>query len=165
MTDTAIDSDDPFAQLREVFAGRRALLLEDDPALAEHVAGRLVAAGFEAVDRFDAGEGALEAANARPYDILILDRRMDFWEALEASRKASTKHWLGLFFFSSVVFLLNLVAFLATLSLGLIVTIPFTCCVMVEAYAEIFGVRGGRPGKTFPPDAGLGEAPATVLAG
>ena len=29
---TGIDGDDPFAQLREVFAGRRALRPEDDPA-------------------------------------------------------------------------------------------------------------------------------------
>lgn len=87
MTDTAIDSDDPFAQLREVFAGRRALLLEDDPALAEHVAGRLIAAGFEGVDRFDAGEGALEAANARPYDILILDRLTRGLDGLETLKR------------------------------------------------------------------------------
>ena len=43
--------DDPFVQLSDAFAGRRALLLEDDPALADHVAERLLAAGFEAVRR------------------------------------------------------------------------------------------------------------------
>lgn len=70
---TGIDGVDPFAQLREVFGGRRALLLEDDPALSEHVASRLLDAGFEAVERVDSGEAALEAA-ARPFDVLILDR-------------------------------------------------------------------------------------------
>ncbi|MBL0969085.1 MAG: response regulator transcription factor [Brevundimonas sp.] len=84
--------DDPFAQLTDVFAGRTALLLEDDPALSEHVAGRLLQAGFAQVDRFDAGEGALEAARARPYDVLILDRHtrgMDGLGMLKAVREAA----------------------------------------------------------------------------
>lgn len=84
--------EDPFAQLTDVFAGRIALLLEDDPALSEHVAGRLLQAGFAQVDRFDAGEGALEAARTRPYDVLILDRHtrgMDGLEMLKAVRETA----------------------------------------------------------------------------
>lgn len=84
--------DDPFAQLTDVFAGRTALLLEDDPALSEHVAGRLLQAGFAQVDRFDAGEGALDAARSRPYDVLILDRHtrgMDGLGMLKALREAA----------------------------------------------------------------------------
>lgn len=91
MTEDRIDDgaagDDAFAQLHEVFAGRAALVLEDDPALSEHVAGRLTAAGFGAVDRFDAGEGALEAANAQPYDILILDRLTRGMDGLETLKR------------------------------------------------------------------------------
>ena len=79
--------EDPFAQLNEVFAGRAALLLEDDPALSEHVAERLVQAGFERVDRQDAGEGALEAARARPYDVLILDRLTRGLDGLETLKR------------------------------------------------------------------------------
>lgn len=78
---------DPFAQLSGAFAGRRALLLEDDPALAEHVAERLLAAGFEAVDRFEAGEPALVAAQESPYDILILDRLTAGMDGLEMLRR------------------------------------------------------------------------------
>ncbi|GAA0612667.1 response regulator transcription factor [Brevundimonas kwangchunensis] len=84
--------DDPFAQLTDVFAGRAALLLEDDPALSDHVAERLLQAGFEQVDRFDAGEDALEAARNRPYDVLILDRHtrgMDGLEMLKTLRAAA----------------------------------------------------------------------------
>lgn len=84
--------DDPFAALREVFSGRRALLLEDEPALADHVASRLLKAGFDAVDRFDAGEGALQAANAQAYDVLVLDRMtkgMDGLETLKRIRSGS----------------------------------------------------------------------------
>jgi two-component system OmpR family response regulator len=68
-----IEDDDPFAQLRDVFNGRRALLLEDDPALSEHVAERLLRAGFDAVERVESGEAAIAAA-AAPFDVLILDR-------------------------------------------------------------------------------------------
>ncbi|MBU1540413.1 MAG: response regulator transcription factor [Alphaproteobacteria bacterium] len=83
---TAIDGDDPFAQLRDVFAGRRALLLEDDPALSEHVAERLLRAGFEAVERVDSGEAAIAAA-ARPYDVLILDRLTAGLDGLETLKR------------------------------------------------------------------------------
>ena len=82
-----IQDDDPFARLGPVFAGRRALLLEDDPALADHVAERLTAAGFDAVDRFDAGEAALEAAGRAPYDILILDRLTAGMDGLEMLKR------------------------------------------------------------------------------
>ncbi|MFY7852854.1 MAG: response regulator transcription factor, partial [Brevundimonas sp.] len=76
-------AEDPFAALAEAFAGRRALLLEDDPALAEHVAERLLAAGFAGVDRFEAGEAALQAGRTGNYDILILDRLTAGMDGLE----------------------------------------------------------------------------------
>lgn len=87
-----IEAADPFAQLAEVFAGRRALVLEDEPALAEHVAGRLLKSGFAQVDRFDAGEGALEAAGRHPYDILILDRLTAGMDGLETLKRIRACH-------------------------------------------------------------------------
>jgi two-component system OmpR family response regulator len=87
MDQAGVAIDDPFAALAEVFAGRRALLLEDDPALADHVSDRLLRAGFAAVDRFEAGEQALEAAMARPYDILILDRLTRGLDGLETLKR------------------------------------------------------------------------------
>ena len=63
-----------FTALTDMFRGRRVLLLEDDPSLAEHVVDRLLRAGFDAVDRFEAGETALAAGSAQAYDVLILDR-------------------------------------------------------------------------------------------
>ena len=79
--------EDPFAQLSEAFADRRALLLEDDPALSDHVAQHLLRSGFAAVDRFEAGEAALEAARAQPYDVLILDRLTRGLDGLEMLRQ------------------------------------------------------------------------------
>ena len=88
--DTAPAEADPFAALTEVFAGRRALLLEDDPALADHVADRLLKAGFEIVDRVDAGEAALQMAGTHPYDVLILDRMTNGLDGLETLKRLRT---------------------------------------------------------------------------
>ena len=74
---------DSFAALRAMFAGRKVLLLEDDDALAGHVAQRLLAAGFAAVDRFETGEDALAAAEAGLYDVLLLDRMNRGLDGLE----------------------------------------------------------------------------------
>ena len=79
--------DDPFAQLRAVFAGRRALLLEDDAALSDHVAERLLGAGFETVARVDSGEAAIAAAAASPFDVLILDRLTAGLDGLETLKR------------------------------------------------------------------------------
>ncbi|WP_292063268.1 response regulator transcription factor [Brevundimonas sp. UBA7664] len=81
-----INGDDPFAQLRGVFAGRHALLLEDDPALSEHVAGRLLQAGFEVVERVDSGEAAIAAAD-RPFDVLVFDRLTKGLDGLETLKR------------------------------------------------------------------------------
>ena len=69
-----IEPVDPYAALSRIFEGRSALLLEDDAALADHVAGKLQRAGFSAIDRAVTGEEALSLAAARAYDVLILDR-------------------------------------------------------------------------------------------
>ncbi|MFJ6025704.1 response regulator transcription factor [Brevundimonas sp. NPDC092305] len=83
----SIVEEDPFAQLGEVFAGRRALLLEDDPALSEHVAERLLKAGFVAVDQFDRGETALTALADQTYDVVILDRMTAGLDGLETLKR------------------------------------------------------------------------------
>jgi DNA-binding response OmpR family regulator len=83
---SGIEGDDPFGQLRAVFAGRRALLLEDDPALSDHVAERLLGAGFLAVTRVDSGEAAIAAAGA-PHDVLILDRLTAGLDGLETLKR------------------------------------------------------------------------------
>lgn len=78
---------DPFAALREMFDGRRVLLLEDDDDLAGHVAERLLAAGFSAVDRVEAGEAALTAAAGGAYDVLLLDRMTRGLDGLETLKR------------------------------------------------------------------------------
>jgi two-component system OmpR family response regulator len=50
----------------------RALIVEDDPTIADFVARGLREAGF-AVDRADDGDTGLEAALGQPYDVAIVD--------------------------------------------------------------------------------------------
>ncbi len=91
--DTEVDirpdagADDPFAALSVMFADRRALLLEDDPALAEHVCDRLMRAGFAGVDVVEAGEDALAAAATLAYDVVILDRLTKGLDGLETLKR------------------------------------------------------------------------------
>lgn len=78
---------DPFAQLREVFAGRSALLLEDDAALSDHVADRLLDAGFARVCCVESGEEALDAIGREAFDVLILDRMTRGLDGLETLKR------------------------------------------------------------------------------
>jgi DNA-binding response OmpR family regulator len=76
-----------FAAMTAMFDGRRALLLEDDPDLSEHVADRLLRAGFQTVDRVDTGEAALLACASGAYDVLILDRLTKGLDGLETLKR------------------------------------------------------------------------------
>lgn len=86
------DPADPYATLSRIFAGRSALLLEDDAALADHVAGKLDRAGFGSIDRAVTGEEAIALASANRYDVMILDRitpGMDGLSALDSIRNGA----------------------------------------------------------------------------
>ena len=93
--------------------------------------------------------------------LLILDRRMDFWDALEGSRKVVSREWFGILLFALVLLLINL-AGVAMCGIGIIVTFPLTVCALVEAYADIFGIRGGLQARrgVAPP-----APPAPAVAG
>lgn len=71
---------------------------------------------------------------------LVVDRRLDFWPALELSRRTIQPMWFGFFAFFLLLILINLAGAVA-LGVGLLVTVPFTCCVVTVAYADIFGLQ------------------------
>ncbi len=74
---------------------------------------------------------------------LIVDYRMDFWQAMETSRKIVTKNWFSLFVFGLLLALINLLGVLA-FGIGLLVTVPLSACACVMAYRDIAGVQGGE---------------------
>jgi uncharacterized membrane protein len=71
---------------------------------------------------------------------LVVDRRMDFWPAMELSRRTVNPRWFGFFAFVLLVAVLNL-AGAVLLGVGLLVTIPLSFCAVTAAYADIFGMQ------------------------
>ncbi|OGR30797.1 MAG: hypothetical protein A2139_07270 [Desulfobacca sp. RBG_16_60_12] len=71
---------------------------------------------------------------------LVVDRRLDFWPAMELSRLTVNPQWFGYFAFMLLLALLNLAGALL-LGLGLLVTIPVSFCAVTVAYADLFGIE------------------------
>lgn len=70
---------------------------------------------------------------------LIVDRKFDFWEAMETSRKVITKRWFSFFGFVVVLVLINIVGVLL-LGVGVLITFPLTACAIAAAYQDILGL-------------------------
>ena len=68
---------------------------------------------------------------------LIIDRQMDFWSAMGASRKMVSKHWWQVFGLVILVSLVN-VAGLLLCCVGLLFTIPIGFGALMYAYETIF---------------------------
>lgn len=71
---------------------------------------------------------------------LLLDKNLDFWPAMETSRKLVGKKWFSFFGFSIVLTLINILGALL-LGLGLLFTIPWTFCSLAAAYEDIVGLN------------------------
>ncbi|TAD78993.1 MAG: hypothetical protein EA001_05735 [Oscillatoriales cyanobacterium] len=70
---------------------------------------------------------------------LIIDRRVQFWPAMEMSRKVVGKKWGAIFAFSFVLGLINFLG-LIPCGLGLLATIPLSMCAITYGYTQIFGL-------------------------
>lgn len=68
---------------------------------------------------------------------LILFGKMEFWDAMEASRKVITKNWGSFFLFMVASFFIALGGFLL-LGVGIFVAYPWICCSTYAAFADIF---------------------------
>lgn len=69
---------------------------------------------------------------------LVIDRKIDFWPAMELGRKVVTKHWwtvFGLLVVNALVCLLGLICCLV----GVFVAMPVTIGAVAYAYEDIFG--------------------------
>ena len=71
---------------------------------------------------------------------LVVDRGLDFWPAIELSRRTVNPRWFSYFAFVLLVVLLNLAGAVA-LGVGLLVTIPLSFCAVTAAYADLFGFQ------------------------
>ena len=74
---------------------------------------------------------------------LVMDRQMEFWSAMETSRKMVARRWLSVFVLLIVNALLNVIGFLAC-CVGLFVAIPLALLSLMYAYEDIFGHGSSR---------------------
>ena len=72
--------------------------------------------------------------------LLIIDKRLDFWPAMELSRRVVTHNFWPLFVLSLMSVLLNCLGVLACV-IGTFVTWPLTVGAIAYAYEDIFGAR------------------------
>ena len=68
---------------------------------------------------------------------LVIDRQLDFWNAMELSRKVVSKHWFVVFAFTLIVGLLACSGILVC-CVGILVTIPLGWMSLLCAYEDIF---------------------------
>ncbi|NTU69054.1 MAG: hypothetical protein HGB02_09305 [Chlorobiaceae bacterium] len=73
---------------------------------------------------------------------IVLDYGVEFWQAMEISRRLVGKHWFRLFGFMVLLVLINLLGLLA-LGIGMLVSIPVTSCALAVAYRGIVGEHDG----------------------
>jgi len=72
---------------------------------------------------------------------LIIDRQMDFWPAMQASRKVIGKHWGAVFALLIVCGLINLAGFFAC-CIGSFISLPISVGGLMYAYESIFSAAG-----------------------
>ncbi len=71
---------------------------------------------------------------------LVVDRRLDFWEALETSRRTVNPIWFSMFAFVLLLTIIN-VAGILLLGVGLLVSVPVSIGAMAAAYHGLFGLQ------------------------
>ena len=75
---------------------------------------------------------------------LIIDKRLDFWSAMELSRKTVSKHWWKFLGFGIVLLLCKLAGLLAC-GVGIFVMYPIALAALMYAYEDIFNPPGLPP--------------------
>jgi GYF domain 2 len=76
--------------------------------------------------------------------VLVIDKKLDFWDAMECSRKVVHRHWLpmlGLVILSWIFATLGIFALL----IGVLITFPIRQAAMMYAYEDIFHPRRNDP--------------------
>ncbi|HUC83971.1 MAG TPA: hypothetical protein VL970_02175, partial [Candidatus Acidoferrales bacterium] len=91
---------------------------------------------------------------------IVVDKQIDFWSAMELSRKIVTRHWFKLLGFGLVLWLLLSLGVLA-LVIGILVMFPLVLCTLMYAYEDIFGKATGM--APAPAPAATGPAGTIVM--
>ena len=70
--------------------------------------------------------------------LFIVDKRMEFWPAMQASHNVVRNDYFGFTMFLILAFLVNVLGFLCFI-VGLFVTVPVTFAAITVAYKELVG--------------------------
>ena len=82
--------------------------------------------------------GIVVAASCKFTYLFIVDKRMDFWRAMEASHAVVKNDYFGFSMFLIALTLLNVLGFICCL-VGMLVTMPITVAAITVAYRDIVG--------------------------
>jgi len=82
--------------------------------------------------------GLVVAAMYKFTYLFIVDKKMDFWPAMQASHAVVKNDYFGFTMFLILAFLVNVLGFLCCI-VGMLVTIPLTFAAITVAYKEIVG--------------------------
>ncbi|EEF58481.1 GYF domain-containing protein [Pedosphaera parvula] len=73
--------------------------------------------------------------------VLVVDRRLGFWDSMEISRQVVTRHWFTIFALVIVNGVISLAGIFACF-IGALVTLPIALISLMYAYEDIFTSRG-----------------------
>jgi hypothetical protein len=81
---------------------------------------------------------------------LVIDKKMEFWPAMEVSRRVVHHHWWSTFALVIVLALIAFVGFLACV-VGALVTVPVSSASLMYVYEDLFGqeATASRPTTTM----------------
>lgn len=88
---------------------------------------------------------------------LVIDKKLDFWPAMEVSRQVVHKQWWLMFLFAIVMILIVCLGALAC-GLGLIIAMPVVYAASMYVYEDLFGQTGAASAVDRTP--GPGEVTA-----
>jgi serine/threonine protein kinase/capsular polysaccharide biosynthesis protein len=91
---------------------------------------------------------------------LVIDKRLEFWPAMQLSRKTVSKHWWKFLEFGIVLVLFNLLGVLL-LCVGVFLTFPISLAALMYAYEDIFATAQASAEK--PAEYGLTAGPEAQL--
>jgi len=100
---------------------------------------------------------------------LVADKRLDFWPAMELSRKVISRHWWKFFWFLIVLLLIRVAGF-ALCYVGTFVAMPLCLAALAYAYEDVIGATSPVPanaptGATAPTrSSGWGVAAGMAVA-
>jgi hypothetical protein len=72
--------------------------------------------------------------------LLVADRKMEFWQALEGSRRFISRQWFAYFVLALLIVIANMVGAML-FGVGLLLSIPFSVAVVTVAYDRMIGLR------------------------